>query len=165
MSILRRKITLGIGLLILSGAVLPVNAFALEKPVYNTQDCNRTRVFYENAFAFSKNVVDAGRCVKENIPKVKAIGSYNGHFPTASKALDVMANLKGSCKSGRSTGNSVAKYFMFNAKEHRVLYLIWKNSYWSADSKPKKFSGWRHGTSGGSCTTRHFDHVHVAFKK
>lgn len=128
------------------------------------RDCHRSRKFNDRAFDFTVDAVLAGRCATTRIKDIKLISSYYGHSPSASHALDIMVNLQGSCSAGRHTGNRVARYFMHNARKHRVLYIIWKNSYWSASTRPMKWRHWRHGMAGGSCTTRHFDHVHVSFK-
>ncbi len=133
-----------------------------QKPFF--AGCRKSGKFNEHRFDFDVDAVLGGRCVSSRVKGVKLISSYSGHMPTASKALDVMVNMKGSCRAGRTTGNVVARYFMKNAKQHHVRYLIWKNSYWSSDRGPTKWRHWRHGMAGGSCTTRHFDHVHVAFK-
>lgn len=127
-------------------------------------NCRRSNRFREHRVNFSVSAVLGGRCVTTRVHGVRLVSSYRGHLPSAGKAVDVMVNMRGSCKAGRSTGNRVAHYFMNHAKQHNVRYLIWKNSYWASTSKPRKFRNWRHGMSGGSCTTRHYDHVHVAFQ-
>ncbi len=133
-----------------------------KKPFFN--NCRKNRRFSERRFDYDLDAVLAGRCATSRIKGIHLVSSYSGHSPTASKALDFMVNMKGSCRAGRDTGNRLARYMMNNAHKHGVQYIIWKNSYWSASSRPTKWRNWRHGMSGGSCTTRHFDHVHVSFK-
>ena len=133
-----------------------------QKPFF--AGCKKTGRFNERRFDFDLDAVLAGRCVTSRVKGVDLVSSYSGHHPSAQKALDVMVNMKGSCKAGRTTGNVAARYFMNNAKKHKVRYIIWKNAYWSSDRRPTKWRNWRHGMHSGSCTTRHFDHVHVAFK-
>ena len=132
------------------------------KPFF--RKCHRTHKFGERQFAYTVDAVFAGRCVSRRVRGVKLVSSYPGHSPSASRAIDVMVNLKGSCRSGRKNGNDVARYFMRHARQHNVQYIIWKNSYWASTSRPTKFRNWRHGMSGGNCTTRHYDHVHVSFR-
>ncbi len=132
------------------------------KPFF--RKCDRTGRFGERQFNFTIDAVFAGRCVVHRKKGVKLVSSYPGHMPSANKAIDVMINMKGSCSAGRKNGNDVARYFMRHARQHNVQYIIWKNSYWASTSRPTKFRNWRHGMSGGSCTTRHFDHVHVSFR-
>ncbi len=126
--------------------------------------CKRTRRFNENRFGYTKDAKLGGRCAASRYKKVKLISSYNGHHPAANKALDIMVNLSGSCSAGNKTGDQVARYMMNNAGKHGVRYIIWQNSYWAYGSGKKKFSDWRKGMHSGSCTTRHYDHVHVAFR-
>lgn len=128
------------------------------------KNCKRSGRFNERRFDYSADVVYTGRCTILRIRGVKLISSYNGHHPSASKALDIMVNMAGSCHAGRQTGNRIARYLMNHARQHDVRYLIWKNSYWASTSRPTKHKNWRHGIAGGSCTTKHYDHVHVAFR-
>lgn len=133
-----------------------------KKPFFET--CRKSRRFNERRFNYDIDAVFAGRCATSRVKGIELVSSYPGHMPTGSKALDFMVNMRGSCKAGRETGNVLARYMMNNARKHGVQYIIWKNSYWSSSSRPTKWRNWRHGMSGGSCTTRHFDHVHVSFK-
>jgi hypothetical protein len=126
--------------------------------------CHRTHKFGERQFNYTVDAVFAARCVARRTKGVKLISSYPGHLPSANKAIDIMVNLKGSCRSGRRNGNDIARYLMRHARQHNIQYIIWKNSYWPATSRPTKFRNWRHGMSGGDCTTRHYDHVHVSFR-
>jgi len=132
------------------------------KPFFN--GCKKTGRFNERRFDFDVDAVMAGRCIVHRVRGIELVSSYRGHMPRAEKAIDVMVNMKGSCKAGRKSGNIAARYFMNNAKKHGIRYIIWKNSYWASSSKPTKWKNWRHGMASGSCTTKHFDHVHVSFK-
>lgn len=132
------------------------------KPI--AKGCKRTRRFNENRFGYTKDARLGGRCAASRFKGVKLISSYYGHHPAANKALDIMVNLSGSCSAGNATGDQVARYMMNNARKHGVRYIIWQNSYWAAGSGKKKFRDWRKGMHSGSCTTRHYDHVHVAFR-
>ena len=168
---------LGIGAVLAAMLVAPVVATAKDagnaaapravqakaaKPFY--RGCKRSGRFNEGRFDYTTDAVLAGRCATSRIKGINLISSYSGHHPSANKALDIMVNLKGSCSAGRATGNRVARYMMNNAGKHGVRYIIWKNSYWAAGSGTKKLSNWRQGMHSGSCTTRHYDHVHVAFR-
>ena len=133
-----------------------------QKPSFDS--CKKSHRFNEHRFNFDIDAVFAGRCATTRLKGIQLVSSYPGHMPTGSKALDFMVNMKGSCHAGRTTGNVTARYFMNNARKHGVQYIIWKNSYWSSSSRPTKWRNWRHGMAGGSCTTKHFDHVHVSFK-
>jgi hypothetical protein len=125
--------------------------------------CKRSGRFNERRFNFDIDAQLAGRCATSRVKGINLISSYHGHHPSATKALDIMVNMRGSCSAGRATGNRVARYMMNNARKHNVRYIIWKNSYWASGSGTRKLRNWRHGMHSGSCTTRHYDHVHVAF--
>jgi len=129
------------------------------------RDCKSSKKFAEKRFAYTPHAVLAGRCImsKKWLKGVKLVSSYQGHHPSATHALDVMVNLRGSCSVGNSTGDRIAKYLMNNAKKHGIKYLIWENRYWASTSAPKKLRQWRNMNRGG-CTHGHYDHVHVAFK-
>ena len=129
----------------------------------NFKNCKDTRRFNERRFNYTRNAKRAGRCAASEYKRVKLISSYNGHHPSAEKALDIMTNLSGSCRQNRETGDQVAKYMMKNAKKLGVRYIIWENRYWAAGSGQKKLGNWRNMNRGG-CTAGHYDHVHVAFK-
>ena len=75
---------------------------------------------------YTVDAVFAGRCVAPR-PGREAGQLVPGSPPSASRAIDVMVNLKGSCRSGRKNGNDVARYFMRHARQHNVQYIIWKN--------------------------------------
>ncbi len=134
-----------------------------KKPFY--KECKSSRKFSENRFAYAPHAVLAGRCIlsKIRLKGVQLVSSYSGHHPSATKALDLMVNLRGSCSAGNRTGDKVAKYLMSNSGRHGVRYLIWQNKYWASTDKPKKLKDWRSMNRGG-CTAGHYDHVHVAFK-
>jgi hypothetical protein len=126
--------------------------------------CHRSKRFNERRVAYGTNAILGGRCATSRAKRVKLVSSYAGHQPSAGRALDIMVNRSGSCHSGRSVGNRVARYFMNNSGKHRVQYVIWKNRIWQSYEKRRNTSNWRAMNRGGNCTTRHFDHVHVSFK-
>lgn len=126
--------------------------------------CRRSRRFNERRVGYGANAILGGRCVTSKVRGVKLVSSYRGHQPSAGRALDVMINRSGSCRSGRKAGNKVARYFMNKSRKHRVQYVIWKNRIWQSSEKRRKPGNWRSMQRGGSCTTRHYDHVHISFK-
>ena len=125
--------------------------------------CKGSSKFRERAFRYPRYVKKAGRCVRTRNPKIKHIGSRWGHHPSANKALDIMVNLRSSCTKGREVGNKTARYLMNNSRRYNVKYLIWKNRYWSSNTRRKPPRYWRYMGRGG-CTHGHYDHVHAAFK-
>lgn len=126
--------------------------------------CHRSKRFNERRVAFGTSAILGGRCVTSKVKGVRLVSSYPGHQPSAGRAIDVMINRSGSCSAGREAGNKVARYFMNNSGKHRVQYVIWKNNIWQTYEKRRNPSNWRSMHRGGSCTTRHYDHVHISFK-
>lgn len=126
--------------------------------------CHRSRRFNERRVGYGTNAILGGRCVTSKVKGVKLVSSYAGHQPSAGRALDIMINRSGSCRAGRKAGNRVARYFMNHSGRHRVQYVIWKNNIWQSYERRRNSSNWRSMNRGGSCTTRHYDHVHVSFK-
>lgn len=122
-----------------------------------------SRKFNERQARFSRRVRVGARCVVKRVPGIKVIGTRPGHHPSASRALDIMVNTRGSCREGRRAGNRVARYFMNNKRRHGVYYVIWRNGYWNARDSKMPISQFRKMGRGG-CTQGHYDHVHVAFK-
>ena len=125
--------------------------------------CRQSRRFRENQASFPRHVRIAGRCVTTQISGIKTIGTRPGHHPSASRALDIMVNTKGSCRAGRKAGNQIARYLMAHKKIHNVYYIIWRNGYWNARENVKPIGKFRKMGRGG-CTAGHYDHVHVAFR-
>jgi hypothetical protein len=132
-----------------------------KKQFYN--GCKKSSKFREYRFGWNASARMTGRCLTSRVKGIRLISSYNGHHPSASRAMDVMVNLSGSCTAGRQTGNQMARYLMKNARKHNIYYIVWRNGYWNANSKPTKPRNFRQ-QGGGSCTSKHFDHVHVAFR-
>jgi len=125
--------------------------------------CKKSGKFREYQFGWNANAKMTGRCLTSRVKGVRLISSYNGHHPSASRAFDVMVNLQGSCTAGRKAGNKLAWYLMKNARKHNIYYIVWRNGYWNANSKPTSPRNFRQ-QGGGSCTSKHYDHIHVAFR-
>lgn len=87
-------------------------------------------------------------CTAVGCPDV--LGTYNGHSPSADRAVDVF-QLK-------ARGDSFAAWTVNNGRNHRVTYAIWWQRINSLDGR-----GWRGMADRGSRTANHYDHVHVSF--
>lgn len=86
-------------------------------------------------------------------------GTYRGHSPTASRAVDLMVSKYGTYTSAGSTkGDALAAFATANRKKFGIMYVIWKQKINSFDGR-----GWRQMENRGSITQNHFDHVHVSF--
>ena len=90
-----------------------------------------------------------------------SVGTYAGHQPTASRAIDLMMSPYGTVASGANLtrGTNIANYSIANAGANRVLYTIWRQRINTLDGR-----GWRWMEDRGSVTQNHYDHVHVSFR-
>ena len=120
--------------------------------------CKSNRRFrIENSWGFINNVKLTGRCATWHFKKIDVVHTRHGHHPSASKALDLMTNTRGSCSADRQTGDWLFKYLRNNWNRFGIRYVIWENKYY-----PSKYSGGRYMGRPG-CTHGHYDHIHVAF--
>jgi uncharacterized protein YgiM (DUF1202 family) len=88
------------------------------------------------------------------------IGTYEGHQPTANRAIDMMQSPGGVLPTAENVtrGTKLADWGVANGGAHRVDYVIWRQRINSLDGR-----GWRMMEDRGSLTQNHFDHVHVSF--
>jgi hypothetical protein len=109
------------------------------------------------------DAVLAGRYVNVRWPQIQDIGGWRPYdaFPDhpSGRAIDIMMP-NGGGGSDVGLGNDIAEYFMENAKEYGVHYIIWRQRMWKSSSKPGE---WRGLTNRGSATANHFDHIHISF--
>lgn len=86
------------------------------------------------------------------------ISTYNGHSPTASRALDILVtDAYGQVSSDNNAlGNAVAEYALANQGANGITYVIWLQRY-------NPGTGWDPMEDRGSITQNHYDHVHVSF--
>lgn len=86
------------------------------------------------------------------------ISTYEGHSPTANRALDLLASdVYGERPGdGNALGDAAAAYALEHMAEHGVMYVIWMQRY-------NDGSGWDAMEDRGSITANHYDHVHVSF--
>ncbi|HEU0034586.1 MAG TPA: hypothetical protein VFQ53_28375 [Kofleriaceae bacterium] len=88
------------------------------------------------------------------------ISTYEGHHPTASRALDTLVSDQyGSVPSDdNALGDAVAQYALDHMAENGIWYVIWRQRY-------NDGSGWEPMEDRGSITQNHYDHVHVSFNE
>ena len=105
------------------------------------------------------------RCVKQAFPSIDTIGTYPGHSPDESRAVDVMIPDYES-PGGVTLGTSIAAWVRQHAAELGVDYVIWREQIWSG---ARGSEGWRQcGTAEATCysgpddSAGHRDHVHVS---
>ncbi len=111
----------------------------------------------ENQWGFKDNVKLTGRCATYHFKRIDVVWTRYGHHPSASKALDIMTNTRGSCTIDRQTGDWLFKYLRMNWKRFGIRYIIWENKYYNSQTGPGRYM------SRGGCTAGHWDHIHVAF--
>ena len=87
------------------------------------------------------------------------ISTYEGHQPTASRAIDILVSTTfGKLPSdGNALGDKVAQFALDHQMEHGITYVIWRQRYNDGSS------GWKPMEDRGSITQNHYDHVHVSF--
>ncbi len=117
------------------------------------------------------------RCVYSHFPYIKIHGTYNGHMPVWSQAIDFM--MPKGCRDGDNgpyttsdtdlrVGSRLAHYLFTNAERLNIDYMIWQDSIRNPGERSYEngwapVSNWRDDSyNNGGCTNTHFDHVHVS---
>lgn len=88
---------------------------------------------------------------------ITSIGTYPGHDPSETKALDFMT-------SDLKKHNAIAQYVWGNARELGVNYMISWNRIWNIQRDA--VGAWRRYTrygGGGDASQQHKNHVHLSF--
>ena len=106
------------------------------------------------------------RCVAQQFPQITTIGTYTGHDPDLTRAVDIMIpNYQNA--AGKALGVKVRDWVQQHAAPLGVDYLIWNEQIWSTQ---RAGEGWRQcGTpaapgcySGADDSASHRNHVHVS---
>lgn len=86
------------------------------------------------------------------------ISTYNGHSPTASRAIDILVSdaYGKRATDGNVLGDAVAAFVLEQQEANAITYVIWRQRY-------NDGSGWDPMEDRGSITQNHLDHVHVTF--
>jgi hypothetical protein len=82
-----------------------------------------------------------------DIGMYRSADGYNEH--ASGEAADVMVG------NNKDTGDAVAQYFLQNAAQFGVQYVLWQQTQWNPDGSKSKME------DRGSPTANHMDHVHV----
>lgn len=123
------------------------------------------------------NTQRLSRCVYTNFPYIASQGTYVGHKPRWSLALDLF--MPNGCTTARgrrfttssldkSVGDRLTRYLMDNARKIGLDYLIWQDhirnpSERAGENYWRPVGYWRQDNyNNGNCTNTHFDHVHVS---
>ncbi len=125
----------------------------------------------------SENARKMSRCAYTHFPLIQMQGTYNGHMPVWSQAIDFMmpsgcvSASKGSytrSPAERRMGGRLARYLFVNNERLGIDYLIWqdhiRNPGEHADENAWRTVGlWRPDNyNNGDCTNTHYDHVHAS---
>ena len=106
------------------------------------------------------------RCVAQQFGQITTIGTYTGHDPDLTRAVDIMIPSYASA-AGKALGLQVRDWVRAHAAELGVDYLIWNEQIWSTK---RAREGWRQcGTpaapgcyTGADDSASHRNHVHVS---
>ena len=105
------------------------------------------------------------RCVAEQFPQITTIGTYTGHQPDLTRAVDIMIPSYKSA-AGKHLGLQIRDWVRQHATELGVDYVIWNEQIWSTQ---RAGEGWRQcGTPAAGCysgpddSAGHRNHVHVS---
>lgn len=82
-----------------------------------------------------------------DIGMFRSADGYNEH--ASGEAADVMVG------DNKSLGQQVAQYFLANADQFGVQYVLWQQTQWNPDGSKSKME------DRGGLTANHMDHVHV----
>lgn len=82
-------------------------------------------------------------------------GTYNGHSPTADRALDIFVPV-----NSTALGNAICDFAIANLEGYGVDYVIYRQRIYNPEVAPY----WRGMPDRGGVTQNHFDHVHISFE-
>lgn len=100
------------------------------------------------------------RCVASKWPQITDIGTYQGHDPDITRAVDVMIPDWQSA-TGRALGQTITDWAKANHKALGVQYIVWRGQIWNIQ---RDTEGWRrhHGAGSSDPGDAHTNHVHIA---
>ncbi len=124
----------------------------------------------------SGNAKLVSRCVYANFPRITLHGTYNGHMPTWSQAIDFMMPAGCTTTSSSSYTNSKAdlalgtrltRYLIDRYDPLNIDYVIWqdrlRNPVERGENTWIPITDWRQDNyNNGNCTNTHYDHIHMS---
>ena len=127
-------------------------------------DCPATTMPAEQ-YQLTPDALAVTRCVAHQFGQITSIGTYTGHDPDLTRAVDIMIPSYQTA-TGRALGVQVRDWVRQHAAQLGVDYLIWNEQIWSTK---RAREGWRQcGTAAATCYTgaddsaSHRNHVHVS---
>lgn len=113
-------------------------------------------------YQLSPDALAVTRCVAQQFSKITTIGTYTGHQPDLTRAVDIQIP-NYTTAAGKALGVQVRDWVRAHAG---VDYLIWNEQIWSTQ---RAGEGWRQcGTAAATCysgpddSAGHRNHVHVS---
>lgn len=82
-------------------------------------------------------------------------GTYNGHSPTADRALDIFVPV-----NSAELGTAICDFAIKNLEDYGVDYIIYRQRIYNPEVAPY----WRGMPDRGDLTQNHYDHVHISFE-
>lgn len=130
----------------------------------STMTCPATSMPAEN-YPLTPDALLVTRCVAQQFPQITTIGTYTGHQPDLTRAVDIMIP-RYTTATGKALGRQVRDWVQQHAAELGLDYLIWNEQIWSTQ---RAGEGWRQcGTAAAGCysgpddSASHRNHVHVS---
>lgn len=135
-----------------TGAACPDNVGGLEG------DCPVTNMPAESVL--TPDALLVLRCVKQTFPTIETIGTYRGHSPDETRAVDVMIPDWESA-AGNTLGAQIAAWIKEHQRELGVQYVIWDGKIWNVE---RDSDGWRvyFDANNPDPNRSHRNHVHVS---
>lgn len=112
------------------------------------------------------------RCGLGDFPMIRSYGclATSGHVPGSDhytgRACDFMipGQSRRDTPDGVALGNSMADYFVQNARTFGITYIIWHGRIWNSARASEGWRAYRHPSGSTNWTLMHMDHVHVSVK-
>lgn len=120
------------------------------------------------------------RCVYANFPYIQSQGTYAGHMPVWSQAIDFFMPYGCTYRNGHAVtrsktdllvGKRLARYLITNGDRFGLDYMIFQDHIRNPDEHPdenqwRQVSNWRRDNyNNGDCVNTHFDHLHASVYK
>ena len=117
------------------------------------------------------------RCAYNNFPYIQSHGTYNGHSPNWTQAIDFFMPYGCTYSGGRAVtrnatdlmvGKRLARYLILNAKKFGLDYVIFQDRIRNPDERAgesywRQVGNWRRDNyNNGDCVNTHFDHIHAS---
>lgn len=100
------------------------------------------------------------RCVAERFPVINDMGTYPGHDPDMTRAVDVMIP-QWNLQTGQALGDEIATWIKDHQREFGVQYIIWSGRIWNIERDDE---GWRtyFNATNPDPSKSHRNHVHIS---